>query len=528
MESEGVLRRPADAAQLAPGLVIGRCRVIRLIAAGGQGSIYLAHHQALDKDVALKVLPPSLSNDEEFVRRFLREARSAARLEHPNIVQVYDAGIEKDIHYIVMQYVDGRDLQRLLDRRGKITVNDALAITRRVAIALASAHKAGILHRDIKPSNIMLTRQGRVMVTDFGLARDMSATMSGVITQSGFVMGTPDFLSPEQAMGERLDPRSDIYSLGATLYSMLAGRPPYADENPVQVLMKHVRENERPAPLPTVNPEATPAVEALVAKMMAKSPHQRYASMEEVVAAIDAIKGGSRAAPSVEPEPVPAPRHWKWTRWAIAAGIAIVVALIVLLRPDPAERAWRSARAAEDRARQDPSLLPEAIELHRAITTLYPKSPQAERSTRRMLDLIERAGPSQPFAQSLRQVREILARTPPPPIPSRASEVLTTLSRWEIAARSEKLARAARQDRWDEALQLVLPARINTRSKEDLRKLLGLDAAGTQIRLHPERMIVDVERGEAHVPFASTPNDAPPREDTLHWKLVGDGWCLVP
>jgi len=189
--------------------LLGHCRLLRKLGQGGMGAVWLARHETLDKEVAVKILPDNYANDPEAVPRFLREAKAAARLEHPNVVQVLDAGTDHETHFIVMQFVDGTDLEKTLKKRGPFALADALAVGKRVALALAAAHKLGIVHRDIKPANIMLTKQGRIMVADFGLARDIQG--GPTITAAQEAIGTPHYLSPEQARGEAVDGRSDIY-----------------------------------------------------------------------------------------------------------------------------------------------------------------------------------------------------------------------------------------------------------------------------------------------------------------------------
>jgi len=552
VETEGLLPLPTDAPTLPAGTVIGRCKILRLIATGGQGSIYFARHESLERDVAVKVLPPSLSGDEEFVRRFLREARSAAKLEHPNIVQVYDAATENNLHFIVMQFVDGKDLQTILDKKPRAPVGDALSITKRVALALAAAHKTGVMHRDIKPSNIMITKQGKVMVTDFGLARDISATMSATITQGGFVMGTPDFLSPEQAMGERTDARSDIYSLGATLYRMLAGQPPYPDGNPMTVMMKHVRENEQPTPLRSLNRDVSPAAEALVNKMMAKTPSQRYQTMDEVAQAIDMVKG-SRGTTLLDAEAVTAAPHKMWTNIAVGVGIgiAIVILLVLMLRPSAAERAWRAAQQAEHRAEQDPLLLPEAIRAYRMITEQYAASPQSKLAGERLILLdqkftrhkheerlreIEGAYPIRTFTVCSEELRELVSRKPGTDIEKRAQDVRRRLSRQEILTRAAGAVKLVQENRFDDVVQLIDPDDVGQRTAQTLRllfrKLIAPAGAPAKldVQLHGDGMTIDVAAGRAVLPVTSTVRhdngSTTQHPGEWRWKMTRDAWFL--
>ncbi|HVR83490.1 MAG TPA: protein kinase, partial [Planctomycetota bacterium] len=246
--------------------LLGHCRLIRKLGEGGMGAVWLARHETLDKEVAVKILPENYANDPESVPRFLREAKAAARLDHPNVVQVLDAGTEGERHFIVMQYVDGTDLEKTLKKKGPFAPADALVVGKRVALALAAAHKMGIVHRDIKPANILLTKQGRVMVADFGLARDV--TGGPTITAPQEAIGTPHYLSPEQARGEKVDGRSDLYSLGGTLYTLLTGKTPFTGASPVAIAMKHVSADEKPVPIRELIPTIPEEVQALVETLM--------------------------------------------------------------------------------------------------------------------------------------------------------------------------------------------------------------------------------------------------------------------
>ena len=265
------------------GRRIGHGLLQRKLGEGGLGAVYLAQHAGLNKGVAIKILPAQLAGNPDFIARFLREARLAARLEHPNVVQVYDVGQADGLYYISMQYVEGRGLDVLLKERGKLAVNEALSVTKRVATALEAARRLGIVHRDIKPANILVSKDGLVKVADFGLAKDREA--QGTISEPGQIVGTPHYMSPEQAEGKAVDHRTDIYSLGATLYHMLSGRKPFDGPTPISIVVKAIQ--EEPAPL---DPTVPAAVAALVRRMMAKAPGERPATCEEVVRAIDALK----------------------------------------------------------------------------------------------------------------------------------------------------------------------------------------------------------------------------------------------
>ena len=281
-----------------------------LIGRGGMADVRVGRDLRLGRTVAIKRLRTDLASDPSFQARFRREAQSAASLNHPAIVAVYDTAEEPDneghlLPYIVMEYVEGRTLREVLREGRKILPERALEITADVCSALDYSHRAGIVHRDIKPANVMLTPNGQVKVMDFGIARavaDSSATM----TQTAAVLGTAQYLSPEQARGEPVDARSDIYSTGCLLYELLTGRPPFVGDSPVSVAYQHVRETpERPS---LYNPEITDDVDAIVAKALTKRIEHRYQSAAEMRADIErALAGQSVTAPAVTPEGNPGP-----------------------------------------------------------------------------------------------------------------------------------------------------------------------------------------------------------------------------
>ena len=242
------------------------------------GEVYLARDRVLGRDVALKVLRTQYAGDSEFAERFKREARSAASLSHPNIVQVYDRGDTEDgSSYIAMEYVPGGTLKEKISGEGPLGAREAAALGAQVAAALGAAHDRGMVHRDIKPQNVLLTDRGDAKVADFGIAR---AGSSVTISRTGSVMGTAGYMSPEQALGEPATPKSDLYSLGVVLYEALTGELPYTADNPIAVSMKHVNE---PVPPPReIDPTIPEGMNALVTRLMAKNPEDRYASADEL------------------------------------------------------------------------------------------------------------------------------------------------------------------------------------------------------------------------------------------------------
>ena len=257
-----------------------RYEIVRHLARGGMAEVYLARDLLLDRPVALKVLFPELSADPAFVERFRREAQAAANLNHPNIVSVYDWGEDENTYFIVMEYVEGPTLRDLLRREGRLHPERVADIGADIAAALSFAHRNGVIHRDVKPGNVLITSTGQVKVTDFGIARAARDTAGENLTQTGTVMGTATYFSPEQAQGKAIDPRSDVYSLGVVLYELVAGKPPFTGDNPVAIAYQHVQ--EAPTPPSRLNPDVPPAFEAIVMHALAKDANQRYASANDL------------------------------------------------------------------------------------------------------------------------------------------------------------------------------------------------------------------------------------------------------
>jgi tRNA A-37 threonylcarbamoyl transferase component Bud32 len=314
-----------------------RYAIERELARGGMADVYLATDRELKRKVAVKVLFPEFARDPSFVERFRREARNAASLNHPNIAAVYDWGQERGSYYIVMEYVEGRSLRDVIHNEGPIPPLAAARIATELADALAFAHRRGVIHRDVKPGNVLLTPTGQVKLTDFGIAANETDANQG-LTQTGSVMGTATYFSPEQAQGHAVDSRSDVYALGVVLYEMLCGAPPFSGESPVAIAMKHVRET--PPPMTDRAPDVPAQLQSIVNAALTKDIDARYQSAEELrVDLIDYARGRPLTF-AYEPGATDA------TIAAQAPTVAAAVARSVIPAPTPRRRNWAGAVAA--------------------------------------------------------------------------------------------------------------------------------------------------------------------------------------
>ena len=254
----------------------GRYKIIRKLGSGGMANVYLAEDQELGRRVAIKILNERHANDEQFVDRFRREAKHAAGLSHPNIVAIYDRGEAEGTYYIAMEYLDGRSLKELIVARGPAPVHVAIDYARKILDALRFSHRNGIVHRDIKPHNVIVDAEGRVKVTDFGIARAGTSQM----TEVGSIIGTAQYLSPEQAKGAPVDQTSDLYSVGIVLDELLTGKVPFTGDSPVEIAMKHI--SAIPEPPSSLRPDIPEDLDLIVLRALGKTPEDRYPSAEEM------------------------------------------------------------------------------------------------------------------------------------------------------------------------------------------------------------------------------------------------------
>ena len=271
-------------APLAAGVKLGTFRIVNHLGRGGMGDVYRAHDESLDRDVALKTVSPSLLADAEFVERFRAEAKSAARIQHPHVVQVFSAGEAEGVLFFAMELVEGRSLGDLLRAKGPFPWPEAARIGAQVARALESAHAHGVIHRDVKPENILLAPDGSAKVADFGLAKRVS---EAGLTASGVIVGTPRYMSPEQAQGEPLDERSDMYSLGATLFHLLAGQPVFDGSSPMKVCLRHIQET--PPDIGKVVPGLPVELSSCITRLLAKRREDRPASYAVLANELEAV-----------------------------------------------------------------------------------------------------------------------------------------------------------------------------------------------------------------------------------------------
>jgi serine/threonine protein kinase len=316
-------------------LIADRYEVLELVGTGGMSSVYKSHDRLLERNVALKVLHPHFGDDEEYVERFRREARAVAQLSHPNIVTVIDRGEADGHQFIVFEYIDGENLKELVDRTGPLPVRRAVELAIAVADGLAFAHEQGLVHRDVKPQNVLLNGDGEAKVTDFGIARSLDVEHG--VTQTGTVLGTSNYLSPEQASGKQVTPTTDVYSLGVVLYELLTAEVPFPGENFVAVAMKHLNE-----PVPDIlerRPDVPVRLAAAIEHALEKKPERRFASMGEFASELRQCLADNGSfdtdrtfiAPSrVVRESAPRRARARRPRWPLYALLALVAAAAIV------------------------------------------------------------------------------------------------------------------------------------------------------------------------------------------------------
>jgi eukaryotic-like serine/threonine-protein kinase len=311
-----------------------RYELEELVGTGGISSVFRAHDRLLDRKVALKILHQQYSGDDDYVERFKREARSVAALSHPNVVTVIDRGEHEDRQFIVFEYVEGENLKRLIERRGPAPVPNALELAIQIARGLAFAHQQGLIHRDVKPQNVLLNGDGRAKVTDFGIARSLNVQRG--MTQTGTVLGTSDYIAPEQAQGQRVDEHTDVYSLGVVVYELLTGEVPFPGENFVAVAMRHI--NEEPPSVREKRPDVPVRVDEAVRRAMAKRPEDRFPTMDAFCAELEACLAELQAAGTQVARPAVRRQHRpRFSAWPLIVALvvlagAVAVGAVLILR----------------------------------------------------------------------------------------------------------------------------------------------------------------------------------------------------
>ncbi len=315
-----------------------RYELEELVGSGGMSSVFRAHDRLLDRKVALKVLHQQYTDDAGYVERFRHEARAVAALSHPNIVTVIDRGEHGGRQFIVFEYIEGENLKELIQRRGPTPVATALELAMQISRGLSFAHRQGLVHRDVKPQNVLLNGDGQAKVTDFGIARSLDVQHG--MTQTGTVLGTSDYIAPEQAQGQRVDEHTDVYSLGVVLYELLTGEVPFPGENFVAVAMRHI--NEAPPPIRDKRPDVSQRLEAAVQKAMAKEPDDRFPSMADFCRELEACQAEEQGATQVITPARGATRPRRRARAVSPWPLLVVLAALIAIGAVIAALVWHS------------------------------------------------------------------------------------------------------------------------------------------------------------------------------------------
>ncbi|HUT33620.1 MAG TPA: serine/threonine-protein kinase, partial [Planctomycetota bacterium] len=354
------------------GQSLGEFEVVELLGRGGMGAVYKARQASLDRFVAVKVLPRAVARDASFIERFTREARDAAAVVHPNIIPIYAVGRDKGFNYIAMEFVEGESLSDTLKRDGPLPVERALEVFKQVTSAISVAHAKGIVHRDIKPANIMVTVHGHAKLADFGLAKRTDVDVS--VTQTGAMMGTPLYFPPEAARSERYDARSDLYSLGATFYHLLAGKPPFEGASSIELAIKHSQ--DAVPPLKHLAPDAPASLCGIIHRLLQKKATDRFQSADELLDALNRVSVGGTSPSRDTEHTVTAAEHHRPSLderraakaqarkkllllgGAGAAAIILIVVLVLVLRPGPRPQAASGPPTPDTRHPEPSSSVP--------------------------------------------------------------------------------------------------------------------------------------------------------------------------
>ncbi|MFB0519530.1 MAG: protein kinase, partial [Acidobacteriota bacterium] len=315
--------------ELTPGSTFaGRYQIIEELGRGGMGKVYKIFDKKIKEKVALKLIKPEIAADEDTIERFSNELKFARKISHRNVCRMYDLSEEEGTHYITMEYVPGEDLKSTIRRVGQLSVGKAISIAKQVCEGLAEAHRLGVVHRDLKPQNIIIDREGNARIMDFGIARSLEAKG---ITDAGVMIGTPEYMSPEQVEGNEIDGRSDIYSLGVILYEMVTGRVPFAGNTPLSIAMKH--KTEAPPYPGVVNAQIPEDLSRLILRCMEKDKGRRYQKAEEILSELSKIERGVPTTERILPERKPETEKVgkiKWRNYLLYGGAAVLLILLIV------------------------------------------------------------------------------------------------------------------------------------------------------------------------------------------------------